>query len=94
LEEVRALAKRPAGLSRTARQAIGYRELLSHIEQGVPFEQAKAESLQRLRALARRQEAWFKRDPRVVWIGADRSDLVDAVRSVLGETAVIGAVRH
>ena len=79
LEEVRALASRPAGLSRTARQAIGYRELLSHIEQGVPLEQAKAEVLRRLRALARRQEAWFKRDPRVVWIRADRSDLLEAV---------------
>ncbi|MGO9877834.1 MAG: tRNA (adenosine(37)-N6)-dimethylallyltransferase MiaA [Acidimicrobiales bacterium] len=94
LEEVRALASRPAGLSRTARQAIGYRELLSHIEQGVPLEQAKAEVLRRLRALARRQEAWFKRDPRVVWIRADRSDLLEAVGAVLADTALTGVVRH
>jgi tRNA dimethylallyltransferase len=87
LDEVRALQTRPAGLSRTARQAIGYRELLSHIEDGVPFEQAKAESVRRLRALARRQEAWFKRDPRVVWVRSDRSDLGDAVRALLPDTA-------
>ena len=67
-------------MSRTARQAIGYRELLSHLEEGVPLEQAKAESLRRLRAFARRQEAWFRRDPRVIWIRADRSDLVEAVQ--------------
>jgi tRNA dimethylallyltransferase len=94
LDEVRALSTRPEGLSRTARQAIGYRELLSHVEQGVPLERARAEALQRLRALARRQEAWFKRDPRVVWVRADRDDLFDAVRGVLEHAAVAGAVRH
>ena len=81
-------------MSRTARQAIGYRELLSHVEEGVPFEQAKAEAVHRLRAFARRQEAWFKRDPRVVWLRADRIDLVDAVRARLGDTATAKAVRH
>jgi tRNA dimethylallyltransferase len=94
LDEVRALARRPSGLSRTARQAIGYRELLSHVEQGVPLEQAKAESVRRLRAFARRQEAWFKRDPRVEWIRADRGDLADSVRARLGGTAAVHAVRH
>ena len=34
LDEVRALAARPGGLSRTARQALGYRELLAHLEGG------------------------------------------------------------
>ena len=39
-DEVRALAARPAGLSRTARQALGYRELLSHVEDGVALDDA------------------------------------------------------
>ena len=30
----------PAGLSRTARQALGYRELLAHVEDGAPLEEA------------------------------------------------------
>lgn len=94
LEEVRALSLRPAGLSRTARQAIGYRELLSHIEDGAPLEQAKAESLRRLRSLARRQEAWFRRDPRVSWLRADRSDLYEAVQAILGHADSAVAVRH
>ena len=34
LDEVRALAARPGGISRTARQALGYRELLAHVEAG------------------------------------------------------------
>src|SRR5579872_4137687 len=65
LDEVRALAARPRGLSRTARQALGYRELLTHIEDGVPLETAVTAAISRTRAFARRQWSWFKRDPRI-----------------------------
>jgi tRNA dimethylallyltransferase len=68
LNEVRDLAARPGGLSRTARQALGYRELLSHLEDGVPLAEARAEAVRRTRALARRQWAWFRRDPRIAWL--------------------------
>ncbi|HUY67444.1 MAG TPA: tRNA (adenosine(37)-N6)-dimethylallyltransferase MiaA [Acidimicrobiales bacterium] len=71
LEEVRRLAARPGGLSRTARQALGYRELLSHIEEGVPLRTAVDIAVQRTRALARRQSSWFRRDPRIVWMDGD-----------------------
>jgi len=40
LEEVTALASAPGGLSRTARQAVGYRELLRHVEEGADLERA------------------------------------------------------
>lgn len=70
LEEVRVLAGRAAGLSRTARQALGYRELLAHVEQGVPLHEATAEGIRRTRSFARRQRAWFGRDPRITWIDA------------------------
>lgn len=68
LEEVRDLASRPGGLSRTARQALGYRELLSHIEDGVPLHAAVDEAVRRTRAFAKRQRAWFRRDPRIEWL--------------------------
>ncbi|MHB1710080.1 MAG: tRNA (adenosine(37)-N6)-dimethylallyltransferase MiaA [Acidimicrobiales bacterium] len=68
LDEVRTLASRPNGLSRTARQALGYRELLSHIEDGVRLDDAIGEAVRRTRAFARRQWAWFRRDPRIVWL--------------------------
>jgi tRNA dimethylallyltransferase len=68
LDEVRIMAARPAGLSRTARQALGYRELLSHVEDGVPLDDAVAQAIARTRAFARRQWAWFKRDPRISWL--------------------------
>jgi tRNA dimethylallyltransferase len=69
LDEVRALLARPAGLSRTARQALGYRELLAHLESGQPLASAVEEAVQRTRSFARRQWAWFRRDPRITWIG-------------------------
>jgi tRNA dimethylallyltransferase len=65
VEEVRGLAGRP--LSRTARQALGYKELLDAMEQGTPVAEALAAVVKRTRAYARRQLAWFRRDPRVWW---------------------------
>ena len=71
LDEVRGLAGRPGGISRTARQALGYRELLSHLEDGVSLADAVDEAIRRTRVFARRQAAWFRRDPRIVWLGPD-----------------------
>ena len=90
LDEVRALAGRPGGLSRTARQALGYRELLAHVEERVPLEQCVAEAVRRTRAFARRQRSWFRRDPRIAWLEPDGDPLsalcaeLDAGRPVPG----------
>ncbi|HYY79442.1 MAG TPA: tRNA (adenosine(37)-N6)-dimethylallyltransferase MiaA [Actinomycetes bacterium] len=65
VEEVRRLGGRP--LSRTARQALGYKELLDAFDQGTPVEQALEAVVARTRAYARRQLAWFRRDHRVRW---------------------------
>ena len=67
LSEVRALAARPAGISRTARQALGYRELLAHVEEGRPLADCLEEAVRRTRQFARRQASWFRRDPRIGW---------------------------
>ena len=65
VEEVRALATAP--LSRTARQAVGYRELLAHVEDGEELERAVEAAIHQTRRLARRQLRWFRRDPRIEW---------------------------
>jgi tRNA dimethylallyltransferase len=70
VEEVRGLAARSAGMSRTARQALGYRELLAHVEDGVPLSRCLEEAKQHTRQFARRQASWFRRDPRVRWAGS------------------------
>jgi tRNA dimethylallyltransferase len=65
VDEVRRLAAGP--LSRTARQALGYKELLDAFERGTPVEPALEAVVARTRAYARRQLAWFRRDPRIRW---------------------------
>lgn len=75
VDEVRALAGRPGGLSRTARQALGYREMLAHVEMGVPLAEAAGQAVRRTRQFARRQRMWWRRDPRLVWFGAPENPL-------------------
>lgn len=71
LDEVRRLARTNGGLSRTARQAIGYKEVLAHLEGGEPsLEDAFETAARRTRSFARRQRMWFRRDPRLTWYSA------------------------
>jgi tRNA dimethylallyltransferase len=65
VDEVRRLGAGP--LSRTARQALGYKELLDALECGGSVADALAEVVTRTRAYARRQLAWFRRDGRIRW---------------------------
>jgi tRNA dimethylallyltransferase len=53
----------------TARQALGYKEILAHLERGVPLEDCVQETVRRTRQFSRRQRSWFRRDPRVRWHG-------------------------
>jgi tRNA dimethylallyltransferase len=94
LGEVEALLASPAGWSRTARQALGYRELAAHLEGRCSLAEARAETLRRTRTFARRQEAWFRRDPRVAWLPADGPATPGVVLDRLRDlVAVVGAQR-
>jgi tRNA dimethylallyltransferase len=75
LDEVRALSARPGGLSRTARQALGYRELLDHLAGGASLEKAVDDAERRTREFARRQRSWFRRDPRITWMATTENPL-------------------
>lgn len=86
MAEVHALAARPEGLSRTARQAVGYRELLAHVESDQPLDRCVEEAVRRTRNIARRQWAWFRRDPRIRWVRPDE-DAVDVLLSALDDEA-------
>jgi tRNA dimethylallyltransferase len=77
IEEVRSLLAAPGGFSRTAGQAIGYREIVEYLTGECSFDEARAEAVRRLKNFARRQEAWFRRDPRVHWLRADDERLTD-----------------
>lgn len=74
VEEVRGLLDRPGAMSRTARQALGYKELIAHIEAGRPLVMQLDIANQRTRRFARRQQRWFRRDPRVEWHDLEATD--------------------
>ena len=76
VDEVQRLAAAPGGLSRTAREGIGYKEILDHLEGSVPtLEAALRRTAERTRQLARRQRMWFRRDRRITWIGSGGNPL-------------------
>ena len=82
LDEVRRLVAGPRPLSRSAAQALGYKELAAHLAGACSLDEAVDLAVRRTRRFARRQERWFRRDPRVDWVDVtgDPMDVVDDVR--------------
>ena len=70
VEEVRRLTDR-FELSRTARQALGYAELLEHLDGRCTLAEAVDRAVVRTRQFAVRQIRWFRRDPRLTWFDHD-----------------------
>lgn len=79
VEEVRGLGE----LGVTAGRALGYAQVTRFLEGEWTEEQAREETVKQTRRFARRQESWFRRDPRVAWLPYDAPDLVDrAIRII------------
>lgn len=88
LEEVRTLVDRGLGGWLTSSKAIGYAELARYLDGRLSLEEAWEGTVRRTRNLARRQMAWFRRDPRVRWFDAGQRgalDVADDVRAFLQE---------
>lgn len=77
VEEVRGLDGRGLREGRTASRALGYAQALSQLDGELSPEEARAATAQATRRFARRQESWFRRDPRVRWLPYDSPDLVE-----------------
>ncbi|MDE0928032.1 MAG: tRNA (adenosine(37)-N6)-dimethylallyltransferase MiaA [Acidimicrobiales bacterium] len=71
LEEVAAVMT--LGPSRTAKRALGYRQLAAHLDGLCTLEDAVAEAVRDTCRFARRQERWFRRDPRIEWLDVQES---------------------
>jgi tRNA dimethylallyltransferase len=65
LDEVASLAPR---LGRSARQAVGYKELIPVVAGRVSIETGRDAAIQATLALAKRQRTFFRRDPRICWL--------------------------
>lgn len=78
--EVAGLADR---LGRTAATAVGYAQVLAHLRGECTEAEARERVVVATRRLARRQMAWFGRDPRVHWFDAREPDLVGRALAVV-----------
>jgi tRNA dimethylallyltransferase len=83
VEEVRRLAGAGLREGRTASRALGYAQVLRHLDGELSEAEARDETVRATRRFVRRQESWFRRDPRVVWLAADDPGLVDRALSEL-----------
>ena len=82
VEEVTGLASGP-GLSRTARQALGYKEVLDHLDTGISLEETIVNVKRRSRNYAKRQLTWLRRIPGLYWVELDEEDLVTPSNRIL-----------
>jgi tRNA dimethylallyltransferase len=81
VDEVRALSN--VGFSRTAAQALGYKEILDVVAGHLSEDEAIATIITRTRQFAVRQERWFRRDPRVRWIDVEHDAVAEAAPVVI-----------
>jgi tRNA dimethylallyltransferase len=83
VDEIAGLRRRGLMRSPTARQAIGYAEVSRHLAGDCSLEDAAALIVKRTKALARRQMAWFRRDPRIRWFPVGHRGAADVLDDVL-----------
>ena len=79
VDEVRALEARGLRTTRTASRALGYAQVLRMLAGELTEQDAVEETIAATRRFARRQESWFRRDRRVIWVPHDAPDLPDRV---------------
>ncbi len=70
VDEVAALADKGLAESKTAAKATGYQQVLRLLAGFSTPEQAEEDTIVATRQLARKQDKWFRRDPRIVWLDA------------------------
>ena len=89
--EVRHLETAGLRTGRTASRALGYAQVLRYLAGDWTGPLAREETVKATRRFARRQEAWFRRDPRVTWLDAGHG--ADVHRLALATISTCGSAR-
>lgn len=79
VDEVRGLVAQRLVRDSTAGKAIGYAQVLDHLAGELTLDEAVERTVSGTRRYARRQRAWFKRDPRIRWFDAADPDVTRQV---------------
>ena len=88
VEEVERLLGEGLAEGRTASRAIGYREVMAHLRGELSLDEARERTVIATRQFARRQDSWFRKDPRIHWIAWDdpgRAELAEAMVRKIGQ---------
>jgi tRNA dimethylallyltransferase len=86
-KEVRLLVSAGLREGKTASRALGYQQVLRYLDGDGTLDEAREETVKATRRFARRQESWFRRDPRITWLDASTTGnrlLGEALRQVEG----------
>ncbi len=83
--EVEALLDRGLAEGRTANRAIGYREVMGFLAGDRSLDEAVEQTKAATRRFARRQDSWFRKDPRIVWVAHDDPRRVDRALAAIAE---------
>lgn len=83
VDEVRGLLAEPEGMSVTARQALGYKEVIEHLEGRWSLAEAVAATVLRTQQFAIRQERWFRRDPRIQWVDVQEDPIEEVTPAIV-----------
>jgi tRNA dimethylallyltransferase len=83
VRETRRLLEEGFGRFLTSSQAIGYAEAAASLEGALTEEEATALTIRRTKVLARRQMAWFRRDPRIRWFDAGEEGALAVEQEIL-----------
>ena len=81
IQEVESLLDQGLAQGVTARRAIGYSQVLSYLLGELSFDDARAQMIYATSKFARRQQRWFRQDPRIAWFAWDAPNLAEQVSS-------------
>ncbi|HVF18839.1 MAG TPA: tRNA dimethylallyltransferase, partial [Mycobacteriales bacterium] len=70
VDEVRRLETVGLRQGVTASRALGYAHVLAHLSGEYDEATARERTVQATRRFVRRQRSWFRRDPRITWVGS------------------------
>ncbi|MEP6973228.1 MAG: tRNA (adenosine(37)-N6)-dimethylallyltransferase MiaA [Actinomycetota bacterium] len=81
-DEVRSLVDKGFGGWLTSTQAIGYAEVARHLRGEMTRAEVVEATVKRTGNLARRQMAWFRRDPRIRWFDVGAAGAIEAYEPI------------
>ena len=83
VDEVRRLADAGRRAALPEPRALGYQQVLAYLDGEISEEEAFAQTVAGTRRFARKQDAWFRKDPRITWVRWDDPDRVERALSAV-----------